>query len=72
MGWDPEPLARTFEVQCSTVHPITGPYETVAQPTASSCTITQEQSGIRCWVRVRGIGAKGPGPWSDPATKIVP
>lgn len=71
-SWDGDPLARTFEVQCSTVHPITGPYTTVAQPTASSCNIAAEQSGTRCWVRVRGIGTKGPGPWSDPATKIVP
>jgi hypothetical protein len=29
-------------------------------------------SGQRVWVRVRAIGAAGPGPWSDPATKIVP
>lgn len=70
--WDNDPLARTYEVQCTTQDPITGPWATVAQPTASTCIITQNQSGIRCWVRVRGIGAKGAGPWSDPATKIVP
>jgi hypothetical protein len=72
VGWDSDPLARTYEVQCTTENPITGPWATVAQPTASSCNITHEASGIRCWVRVRAIGAKGPGPWSDPATKIVP
>jgi len=29
-------------------------------------------SGQRIWVRMRAFGTKGPGPWSDPATKIVP
>jgi hypothetical protein len=29
-------------------------------------------SGQRVWVRMRAYGTKGPGPWSDPATKIVP
>ena len=29
-------------------------------------------SGTRVWVKVRVIGSQGPGPWSDPATKIVP
>ncbi|MDB6057013.1 MAG: hypothetical protein JWO95_857 [Verrucomicrobiales bacterium] len=24
------------------------------------------------WFRVRAIGGAGPGPWSDPATKMVP
>lgn len=70
--WDPDPLAASYEVQCTTENPITGPWETVVQPTASHCNITNEQSGVRCWVRVRGIGSKGPGAWSDPATKIVP
>jgi len=29
-------------------------------------------SGRRVWARMRASGNKGPGPWSDPATKIVP
>ena len=29
-------------------------------------------SGQRIWRRVRAISAAGPGPWSDPAVKIVP
>ncbi len=70
--WDSDPLAAAYEAQCTTQNPITGPWATLAQPTASFCTIDAQQSGSRCWVRVRALGAKGPGPWSDPATKIVP
>jgi len=29
-------------------------------------------SGSRVWMRVRAVNAAGEGPWSDPATKIVP
>jgi len=30
--------------------------------------VVKELKGqTRYWVRVRGIGAAGPGPWSDPA-----
>ena len=63
---------KSYDVQVTTVDPVNGPYTTVQQPTASACTITGLTSGQRVWVRVRAIGALGPGPWSDPATKIVP
>ncbi|MBL9130359.1 MAG: fibronectin type III domain-containing protein [Verrucomicrobiaceae bacterium] len=69
---DPDPLARSYEAQVTTVDPVAGPWVTMAQPTASNFTLTGLTSGQRIWVRVRGIGANGPGPWSDPATKIVP
>ena len=51
---------------------MTGPYATFKQTTAAHVTITGLTSGSRVWVRVRAIGTKGEGPWSDPATKIVP
>jgi hypothetical protein len=40
--------------------------------TRSSGTVGGLPCGSRQWVRVRAIGAMGAGPWSDPATKIVP
>lgn len=40
--------------------------------TRSSGTLAGLPSGSRQWLRVRAIGPMGPGPWSDPATKIVP
>lgn len=69
-----EPAARasTYEVQVTTTDPVAGPFVTKLQPTASSWKLTGLTSGQRVWVRVRGIGTNGLGPWSDPATKIVP
>ena len=71
-AFDPEPLAYTYEVQLTTVDPINGPWDTVLTPTASSFKLTGLTSGQRVWVRVRAIGSKGAGAWSDPFTKIVP
>ena len=61
-----------FEVQVTTVDAIAGPYVTKLSPTASSWHLAGLTSGQRVWVRVRGNGSGGEGPWSDPATKIVP
>jgi hypothetical protein len=71
-SWDPDTSARTYDVQVTTTDPVAGPWTTVQQPTASFATVSGLTSGNRAWVRVRGVGSKGPGPWSDPATKIVP
>lgn len=70
--FDPELNSKTYEVQATSTDPLNGPWVTKAQPTASGCTLNGFTSGSRVWVRVRGIGTKGPGAWSDPATKIVP
>jgi len=40
--------------------------------TKASSNATDLPSAIRCWFRVRAVGTKGPGPWSDPAIKTVP
>ena len=72
LSCDPDEKTSTYEWQITTVHPVTGPYETKDNTTASSTTIPGLTSGTRIWARVRGLGANGPGPWSDPGTKIVP
>lgn len=69
---DPVPRAASYQVQQTTVDPLTGPWETVIQQTSSNFTVSGLTSGQRVWIRVRAVGAKGHGPWSDPATKIVP
>ncbi len=61
-----------FEVAITTVDPVAGPYESKIFPTTSTWQLTGLTSGQRVWVRVRANGANGQGPWSDPATKIVP
>ncbi len=72
VAFDPDVLAKSYEVQITTVDPVNGPWVTHCTPTASKCEITGQTSGQRLWGRARAIGANGPGPWSDPATKIVP
>lgn len=69
---DPDGKASSYEWQVTVVHPVDGPWTAKDPTTSSSATLRNLTSGSRIWVRVRGIGAKGSGPWSDPATKIVP
>ena len=69
---DPVLYAASYEAEYTTVDPVNGPWLKGPISTASSFTISGLTSGQRVWVRVRAIGAQGEGPWSDPATKIVP
>ena len=50
----------------------TGPWINTRVVTKSSTTVNGLTTGGRVWFRVAAIGAAGQGPWSDPATKIVP
>jgi len=71
--WDRTRGAMGYEVALSTgTDPATATYAQVALPTGTKTTLTALTSGTRVWIKVRAIGADGPGPWSDPATKIVP
>lgn len=72
LQFDPEANSTGYEAQLTHVDPLVGPYATAAQLTVSKTVLHGLTSGQRVWVRVRGIGSKGIGPWSDPATKIVP
>ena len=56
----------------TTTDPVNGPYTRLPSVTVSSTTATGLESGKRAWIRARGVGPKGEGPWSDPGTKIVP
>ena len=69
---DPVVNAKTYDWQTTTADAVNGPYITAAQTTGSSTILQGLTSGQRVWVRVRAVGTKGVGPWSDPATKIVP
>ena len=71
--WDPVEGKKTYEVAFYVgADPATGTYTQAAPVTASRTTLTGLSSGSRVWVKARALGAAGPGPWSDPATKIVP
>jgi hypothetical protein len=72
LSWNPVRGASSYEIQ-SSPDPITPTsWGHAGISTKSSLTLTGQPSGARCWWRVRAVGASGPGPWSDPATKIVP
>lgn len=72
MQWDSARGAKTYEIQTSP-DPITATsWQHRSTVTKSSATIGGLPSGTRCWFRVRAVGSAGSGPWSDPATKIVP
>lgn len=70
--WDPVRGAKSYQIQTSP-DPITPTSWHDATPSSGSKSIIGGlPSGTRVWVRVRAINKRGPGPWSDPATKIVP
>ena len=64
--------AKSYEVQIS-VDPFTATSWRGVAPSSKVRTVIRDlTSGAKMWVRVRGIGRGQPGPWSDPATMIVP
>ena len=70
--WDPVRSAKTYQVQISPDPITTTSWRDVTPSSVSKTVIEGLTSGTRIWVRVRAINKKGQGPWSDPATKIVP
>lgn len=72
LDWDSVKKAKSYEIQRS-LDPVTATsWIAAGTVTKSKGTITGLTSGTKYWFRVRAIGAAGPGPWSDPATKIAP
>ena len=64
--------AKSYEVQVS-VDPFTAQTWRGVAPSPKIRTVIEGlTTGAKMWVRVRGIGKGDPGPWSDPATMIVP
>jgi hypothetical protein len=72
VAFDPQAGAKSYEAQTSP-DPMTEPSWAFKMSLAkSSGTIAGLTSGSKVWARVRAVGAAGVGPWSDPATKVVP
>ena len=72
LKWAPVRGAVSYEVQLCP-DPITSAGWQKLDPSSKSrCAITGLTAGTRVWVRVRAIGSSPPGPWSNPATRIVP
>ena len=69
---DPVHMARGYHIQICYEMTATPAWEDLEGSPNSQFTIKNLTSGRRAWVRIRAHGTKGPGPWSDPATKIIP
>ncbi|MEN6533202.1 MAG: fibronectin type III domain-containing protein [Bryobacteraceae bacterium] len=72
VAFDPESGAKSYEVQTSPDPMSEASWVFKMSLAKSSGTIEGLTSGAKVWVRVRAIGSAGAGPWSDPATKVVP
>lgn len=72
-SWDPVRGAASYEIQTS-VDPVSGTSWAFKQSaTKSNANIAGLTSGTKMWARVRAVGSgNATGPWSDPATKVVP
>lgn len=73
--WDPVKGRTNFEVALCLGDPaVEANWHLVSSGTKSSCTLKGLTSGTKAWIRVRAKAPKADndGPWSQPATKIVP
>jgi hypothetical protein len=64
--------AKSYEVQTTATVNDGASWQPRTTVTKSSAALKDLPSGTRQWVRVRAIGSAGPGPWSDPVSKMVP
>jgi hypothetical protein len=71
-AWRPVRGVRSYEIQASPDAVTPGSWTYRGTVTKSKAILNSFTSGAKVWVRIRGIGAAGPGPWSDPAAKTVP
>jgi hypothetical protein len=70
--WKPVRGARTYEIQlCPDPVTQTG-WRSIKPSTSSRAEIDGLTPGARIWVQVRAVAKKLVGPWSQPASKIVP
>lgn len=73
VAWKPVRGATAYEIQTSPDPITSGSWAFRKTASKSSDTLTGLASATKAWVRVRAIGAGNKtGPWSDPATKVVP
>ena len=71
--WKPVRGSNGYEIQISADPPTGTSWTPKMTASKSSATIEGLTSGAKLWARVRAVGADNkPGPWSDPAVKVVP
>ncbi|MGB8170475.1 MAG: fibronectin type III domain-containing protein [Chthoniobacteraceae bacterium] len=71
LAWDPVPNASGYEVEIAYDLNGEGPWEQCGATTQSKITIEKLSNRSRYWFRVRAVGERGAGEWSDAATKYA-
>jgi hypothetical protein len=69
---DRDPQAKTYEAETTETPDVEASWAKHTGTTKSTIHLTGLPSGKRVFVRMRGIGPTGAGPWSDPISKMVP
>jgi hypothetical protein len=69
--WDPVRGADGYEVECTDDIGAEGPWVQCAVASESRVTVKDLRAHHRYWFRVRAIGEKGEGDWSDAVTKYT-
>jgi len=72
LSWDPVVEATSYVIEMSPDPPTATSWGHKGVSTKSTFTVPGLTSGARLWFRVAAVNPNGQGPWSDPATKIVP
>jgi hypothetical protein len=72
--WKPIKGVRIYKVQiCKDIAAAPTNWEEKRPETKTKCALNHDLvSGQKVWVRVRAVGARNEGPWSDVACKTVP
>lgn len=69
LAWDPVADASGYEVEIAYDLNGEGPWEQCGATTQSKITIEKLSNRSRYWFRVRAVGERGSGEWSEAATK---
>jgi len=70
--WDPVKGRQSYQIEWCVDPMSAGGWKDASPTNKSQTTIEGLTSGAKVWVRVRAIGADGPGPWSSEISKFVP
>jgi hypothetical protein len=71
LAWDPVSGADGYEVECTDDTEAQGPWRQCAVASESHVTVKELLAHHRYWFRVRAVGEKGEGDWSDLVTKYT-
>lgn len=72
LKWKSVQGSRSFLIRATTTVSDPASWQQVAVSTKANVEVSGLESGKQYWFQVCAIGSSGQGPWSDPATRVVP